>query len=784
MATNDNLHFDVSTGLKRVLGRELITDDEVAIFELVKNSFDAGADTVQLYFGDDMIVIADNGSGMSYEDLTGKWLFVAYSSKRGDRSADDFRNIAAERRHYAGSKGIGRFSSDRLGEEVVLQSRPRGRAKAVHRLTVDWELFEKDAKEHFEKVPVRYAEQTSFQLPRELRRFESTLKHGTAVTIQRLRRPWPRQRILDLKASLAKLINPFGEETDGFGIHITAPAEAAEDKRLVALHATEGEKPLPKDIVNGQIGNFIFTTLQDKTTFIRVTIDGTELHSTLTDRGEVIYRIAEPNPYQHLAAAGFKCEIYYLNQSAKNTFARRVGLPSVQFGSVFLFRNNFRVYPVGEDGDDWFGFNRRKQQGYTRYLGSREVIGRVDVSGADEDFQEASSRNQSLIDTPAVEQLRKAVMEHCLKRLEKYVVPVSWEDPADGKSDDLSRLMTDQGRARVSAAVASLVDNDKVRLIEYSKRLVDLINERSSDFEASLVSLRAIAEKTGDTKMLARLDSAERRFDDLKKSEADARRVADKALAVADAATRRAATAEAEVETERRRAHFLESFVNADAATILNLHHQVTIYAVDIAQQIENFLTETAGKASIPRDTVLKTLEQMAFLNRKVMSVTRFAAKANFKLDSEKIETDLAAFIYDYIEQIARTTGSARLQIAAENTHPGMKLRFNPIDASIIVDNLISNSRKAKATRIKFVLTQEAKSGLTIHVSDNGRGLPPGTNRSRIFEMGYTTTQGSGLGLYHVRQALGEMGGSIEIDDKVERGLGLVIKIAAKGRKA
>lgn len=784
MATKDSLHFDVSTGLKRVLGRELITDDEVAIFELVKNSFDAGADNVQLYFGDGMIVIADNGSGMSYEDLTDKWLFVAYSSKRTDRSADDFRNVAAERRHYAGSKGIGRFSSDRLGEEVVLQSRPRGRAKTVYRLTVDWELFEKDAKEHFEKVPVRYAEQDAFLLPRELRKFESTLEHGTAVTIQRLRRPWPRQRILNLKASLAKLINPFGEETDGFGIHITAPAEAAEDKRLIALHPEKGEKPLPRDLVNGQIGNFIFTTLQDKTTFIRVTIDGEELLTTLTDRGEVIYRIAEPNPYQHLSAAGFRCEIYYLNQSAKATFARRVGLPSVQFGSVFLFRNSFRVYPIGEDGDDWFGFNRRKQQGYTRYLGSREVIGRVDVSGSDEDFQEASSRNQGLIDTPAVQQLRKAVMENCLKRLEKYVVPVSWKDSADGQTDDLSRLMTDPGRARVSAAVANLVDNDKVRLIEYSQRLVDLINERSSDFETSLVSLRAIAEKTGDKKMLARLELAERRFDDLKKSEADARRVADKALAVAEAATRRAATAEAEVETEQRRAHFLESFVNVDTATILNLHHQVTIYAVDIAQQIENFLTETAGKASIPRDTVLKTLEQMAFLNRKVMSVTKFAAKANFKLDSEKIETDLATFIYDYIEQIARTTGSARLQISAENTHPGMKLRFNPIDASIIVDNLISNARKAKASRIKFVLTQKDKSGLTIHVSDNGRGLTPGTNRSRIFEMGYTTTQGSGLGLYHVRQALGEMGGSIELDDQIEKGLGLVIKIAAKGRKA
>lgn len=784
LVTNNNLHFDVSTGLKRVLGRELITNDEVAIFELVKNSFDAGADNVQLFFGDGIIVIADNGSGMSYEDLTGKWLFVAYSSKRTVRFAEDFRNLAAERRHYAGSKGIGRFSSDRLGEEVVIQSRPQGRAKAVHQLTVDWELFEKDAKEHFEKIPVRYAAQEAFDLPCELRKFESTLESGTAVTIQRLRRPWPRQRILDLKASLAKLINPFGEETDGFGIHITSPAEAVEDERLTVMCAQEGGSPLLKDLVNGQIGNFIFSTLQDKTTFIRVSIEGQELRTTLTDRGEVIYRIAEPNPYEHLATAGFKCEIYYLNQSAKATFTRRVGLPSVRFGSVFLFRNNFRVYPIGEDGNDWFGFDRRKQQGYARFLGTREIIGRVDVSGSDEDFLEASSRNQGLVETPAVEQLHKVVMEHCLKRLEKYVVPVSWIDKADANTDDLSRLMTDPGRARVSMAVASLVDNEKVQLLQYSKRLVDLINERSSEFETSLVSLRAIAEKTQDKKMIERLDAAERRFDDLKKSEADARRVADKALAVAEAATRRAATAEVEIATERRRSHFLESFVNVDAATILNLHHQVTIYAVDIAQQIENFLTETAGKTLVPRDTVLKTLEQMAFLNRKVMSVTKFAARANFKLDSEKIDTDLAAFIYDYIEQIARTTGSARLQLIVENVHPGIKLRFNPIDASIIVDNFISNARKAKASRIKFVLTQEGKSGLTIHVSDNGRGLTPGTNRSRIFEMGYTTTLGSGLGLYHLRQALGEMGGSIELDDQVQKGLGFVIKIAEKGRKA
>jgi signal transduction histidine kinase len=765
------LNFDVSTGLKRVLGRELITDDEVAIFELVKNSFDAGARSVNLYFGEDSVVIADNGSGMSLEDLRTKWLFVAYSAKRDNGSGTDFRHITAQRGHFAGSKGIGRFSSDRLGKELILQTRTkRPKTGPVHQLTIDWQRFEKDDKEHFEKVPVKYAEIKRFQLPEQLRAFGSSLQHGTVIELKKLRRNWERSRLLELKASLAKLINPFGDTTDRFSIFITAPEEEDEDTEIKESAAKAGEEPLARDLVNGRVGNFIFSALQEKTTFIRVSIEAGHINTALTDRGELIYKIREPNPYKHLEQSDFTCEMYYLNQSAKLTFARRVGLPSVQFGSVFLFRNGFRVYPVGNDGDDWFGFDRRKQQGYARFLGTREIIGRVDVHGSDEDFKEASSRNQGLIDTPAVRQLHKAVMDHCLKRLEKYVVPVSWVDKADANTEDLSRLLTDPGRARVSAAVANLVDNDEVELLDYSKRLIDLINERSSEFESSLVSLKAIAEKTGDRALLSKLEIAEKRFDDLKRSEAEAREVADRERAAAEAATKRAESAEsaaaeaqAEAAIERRRAHFLESAVTLDTSTILNLHHQVTIYAVDIAQQIENLLADTAGSKTVSREMMLKAIEQIAFLNRKVLAVTRFAAKANFKLDSEKI---------------ARAVGSARLRIQVENIHPGMKLRFNPIDASIIVDNLLSNAKKAKASLIKFQLSPLDKTGLLIRVTDNGRGLPAGTIQQRIFEMGYTTTHGSGLGLYHVRQVLGEMGGTIEIESQShQKGAEFLIKL-------
>jgi hypothetical protein len=278
------LHFDVSTGLKRVLGRELITDDEVAIFEVVKNSFDASADAVHLYFGDDSVVIADNGHGMSKDDLRDKWLFVAYSEKRGHSGGKDFRNIVADRGHYAGSKGIGRFSSDRLGERLSLQTRPKGKKVGpVHRLDIDWSKFERNDKQHFESVPVEYSEMSSFQLPGALKKFGTSLSHGTVIEIGKLRQKWDRDKLLKLNASLAKLINPFGSDVDRFTIAIIAPDEVAEDKRVNAEAAKHKTKPLEKDLVNGRVGNFIFSDLQEKTTFIEVTIEAGHINTALTD---------------------------------------------------------------------------------------------------------------------------------------------------------------------------------------------------------------------------------------------------------------------------------------------------------------------------------------------------------------------------------------------------------------------------------------------------------------------------------------------------------------------
>ena len=784
---NEELYFDVSSGLKTVLGSELITDDEVAIFELVKNSFDADASHVDLYFDSDQIVISDNGHGMTKGDVSAKWLRVGYSSKREQNRAPDFRDVAEKRRRFAGSKGVGRISSDRLGRWLTLQTRSKNEGSGpVHRIKVDWNLFDSDHLKRFETIPLDHSEEaTGFKLPNELRKN----RHGTVITIEGLHNVWDRNSLIRLKNSLAKLINPFGASADGFTIHISAPAEKKTDINIAKQAKADDTELLPTHVVNGDVSNFIFSTLRDKTTFIemRVNDSGEHIESSLTDRGELIYRIREPNEFKRLAKSGFRCGLYFLNFSAKQTFTRRMGMPSFHFGSVFLFRNGFRVFPIGEWNDDWFGMERRKGQGYARFLGARDVIGRIDVAGSDKDFVEASSRNTGLIETPAVIELRECFMEHCLKRLEKYVVPVTFPDKEDKYAGDVSRLLTDPGRARVAEAVAKLVDKKEVELLDYSRNLVRILSERSEHFELSILNLRAIAESTKDKKLFEKIEVAEKRFEELRKREEAARRQADEERKAKEVAQARATKAEADAEVvaeqlaeERKRNLFLSSIASLDTDTILNLHHQVTIYAVDIHQQIENLIVSFAGKKTVPTEEILSALEGITLLNSKVLGVAKFATKANFRLESEKIKADLGKYLEQYINGVARDYLTSPLRkVSASSDEKSFVREFKPIDITVVIDNLISNAKKANATRVHFEITHPHADSVYITVADNGDGFKHRiTELSRVFEKGFTTTDGAGLGLFHVRQVLGEMNGTIEALRGEPKGAVFQIKIS------
>ena len=751
--TTETKPFRVSVGLKDLIGRDLITDDFVAVFELVKNSFDAHATKVRLLFEADRIAIADNGKGMSRQGILDKWLLVAYSAKRDGSEDDDYRRTRSRRQHpFAGEKGIGRFSCDRLGKALMLSSRS-GKG-SVQIVTVDWTLYEETPKRDFATVKVNITEAARFPSVRP----PSSASTGTVLEITGLRSEWPRKKLRKLRRDLAKLINPFESSQSKFQIEIDAPSESAEDRN---------DKDGP---INGAVENTLLDVLKRKTTSISVRISKSDnsMETVLEDRGEVIYRTREPNSYKNLAGTPVRADIYYLNRSAKHTFALRMGLPSVEYGSLFLFRNGFHVFPIGEERDDFFGLLRRKQQGVRRYLGTRDVIGRVDVPG-DTGFREATSRDQGLVQTPQVVALTKFVEEKCIRRLERYVVEIAWRDPEDQDREEPSRMSLDANRARIAELVRTLADAREVEIVDYNKDLVRIVDEKSEAFESSLSALEVVAERTDDAAMKRTMAKVRAQY-------REARAAAVEFLGDAEKADARAATAEQvsrratrDFERERERNRFLVAAQSLDGDTILNLHHQIMVQASDVQIGVKRMMRRLRSGETVGNEEWVDFLGTVAFRNSQILTTARFATKGGYREQAVEAGQDLAGYIADYIQTVAALWAPRGIRVECMRGGGALRRVFRPIDVGIVIDNLVSNAAKANARRVLFVLQSRKKrsAGLKITVADDGDGWPAGLRPvERVFEKGTTTTNGSGLGLFHVRQVVEAMLGAVEATEE------------------
>ena len=754
--------FKVSTGLKDLIGRDLITDDFVAVFELVKNSFDAHASSAWVRFDADRIIVSDDGKGMSHADIINKWLFVAYSAKRDNSEDDDYRDTVSRRRMpFAGAKGIGRFSCDRLGQRLLLSSRAAD--EQVQILEVDWTRYEEDSKREFSTVPVDLSQAPDFPDPTTKRGRDV----GTVLEIRDLRSSWGRDKILRLKRELAKLINPFSPGAPAFKIQVSAPAESAEDNNQLILHRHHGSRGQDTPpLVNGTVANNIRNVLKQRTTAVRVSIieNGSLIDTTLEDRGELVYRIREPNPYNGLEDADFRAEVCFLNRSAKTTFARRMGLPCIKFGSIFLFRNGFRIFPIGQEDDDFFGLARRKQQGTRRFLGTRDLIGCVEVAGV-AGFQEASSRNQGLIATPQVEQLRDCVRDKCVRRLERYVVDITWKDADDKDLEDTSRIKLDASSALVARLVSQLAATDGVQLVEYNPDLVRIVDEKSDAFESSLAALELLAEKTGDSDLVTRVSVARERISRLEAAEAQAREAQRRADSRASAVEKAAAAVEYKYQEELERNQFLMAAAALDQDTILNLHHQIMMHAADVGHGVQRMMRKLQTGTSVQRDEWLAFLDNVSFRNSQILTASRFATKGGYKQQAVKQCADLAVYIRDYTATVASLWAPRGISPAVQSTAKPIERLFRPIEVGIVIDNLVTNAAKARAAHIWFFLSSGSgpKPPLIVTVADDGIGWPATLDPlERIFEKGVTTTNGSGLGLYHVKQVIEGLGGAVK----------------------
>jgi signal transduction histidine kinase len=813
-------HFRTNVLLKNIVGKDLINDDNIAVSELVKNAYDAGAKKVDIYLknfeapavtkgrspdsinkqkeddadikkgeseiltisngsgigriekDDPEILIVDNGSGMSRTDIEEKWLNIAYSEKKYETKKG--------KRIMAGNKGVGRFSCDRLGKKLEMFTRSSG--GDLLRLRVDWEKFEVENKPDFEIQKITVAlEDVDLETFKESTGLNSLTK-GTVLRITELRSQWDKDALISLRRNLERLFNPnqaFEKET--FTLNIIVPSYEEYDKTAPA-----------KERINGEVVNQIFDRLNFKATSLESETDekGEFVTTVLRHDGNIVYEVVEKNNFKSLKLV--KIVIYFLNPYKKTYFKKQTGLNSVEFGSIFLFINGFRIPPYGNRGDDWLGLDGRKSQGINRYISTRDIVGRIEIEDFENRFKVVSSREGIVKDQSFQQLINFYYKTH--KRLEAFVVNgLDWDSIPDEarrqlRSSDAAFKWTekneeylesgDQKTRRIAENLLNILNatpesvvslNLNAQLLEQlSNQEQQTLNQILSHFEkydakvidkklsGALQELRDIVEK--QTRRLKRLE------DSLAKKESQLEELK------SDAANKEAENL------------FLKSITTLDQDNLLNFLHQIGLDSSTIKNTTERLLNKLSKAEAIDGEFLADSLDRISFANKKILAISQFATKANFKFQSQTMRADLVSFVEQYLQNVAKDYIAANLKISIEGHDAApFEVKMKPIEVSIILDNLLSNAKKAGAKEVKVKIHKIAPDSLEILFKDDGKGLSTQAKDIQdIFKKGFTTTTGSGLGLYHVSQILTSMNGTITAALTSDKGRGLEFRIRVR----
>lgn len=130
----ESIPFRMHPRVFAALGADLVTNDVVAVIELVKNSYDAFASNVWIRFSrddvdGDILEIEDDGQGMTKDVIEDIWCIVATPFKEDN----PFVKRGTKKRRVSGDKGLGRLSIARLGDRLhmLTQAPGSGRCQAL-----------------------------------------------------------------------------------------------------------------------------------------------------------------------------------------------------------------------------------------------------------------------------------------------------------------------------------------------------------------------------------------------------------------------------------------------------------------------------------------------------------------------------------------------------------------------------------------------------------------------------------------------------------------------------
>ena len=405
--THGLLSFKPKARLIKTIGEELISNDNVAITELVKNSYDAGSCIVDITFEGTVkekevaikknatrpeiikyiektgaiISIYDEGEGMDFQTIESAWMEPATNYKKQKESPNP-------KRKFSGEKGIGRFASAKLSQKLELITRKSGENEIV--VVFDWNAFS-DEDSYLEDVKVNW----------EIRAPKEIANSGTLLKLTELNEDWDENKIKDLRIALSRLLNPV-VPTEDFLISINLPE--AFDNRLSGIINRPDTLNRPNYSIKGSISangapsNIVF-------------------YSKKVGKEENLPIEAFSLPKNRSYSAGpfsFEFKIWDRDSESLEVLAdetksivRNVKKDLDDLCGISIYRDNIRVLPYGNQNNDWVRLDLRRVNNPTLRLSNNQIVGYVSIGLSTNPELKDQSNREGIVESNAFEDLKE-----------------------------------------------------------------------------------------------------------------------------------------------------------------------------------------------------------------------------------------------------------------------------------------------------------------------------------------------------------------------------------------
>jgi signal transduction histidine kinase len=709
--------FQAEGRLLQELGLRLVAKPEVALVELIKNSYDADSPicSVRLEKNEKVLVVADEGFGMTISDFKTKWMRIATSSKLAGETSPKYH------RPLTGAKGIGRFAVRYLGDYLLLESIAFDKAYGFPtKLTARFDWQKLDRAEDIGATSVEYT----------LTKAGDDIPTGTTLTITKLREATDFAKETKLRDEVLRIVSPLqaldsgpfqklhsGDGTDP-GFRVVLPGESTdEDVDLASLVLGNYWGRLVIELNGRQLKFRVWLPNINRPKVLNVTA-----HNSISKGLFVDIRFF-PRRKGIFQRKGFN------GQKAWRWVRDNCGIRVVDHG--------FHIRPYGFPNDDWLQLDIDKSHSernwrtaiakkhfpvsasekadpsanpvlYLPYnfqlvgavfVETRRKLGGQDVS----DLVPAMDR-EGLLENESFDELRKFV------RAGIEFLAHEDKDELDRQAEVEAKEIAREAREEIRRAIRyienspTLTSGDKVRIVKQYRHLADRIDEQeeySAQARRSLLTMSLLGVVAGFMTHESKAMVSEM---------------------------------EVAVETVRK---------------LARKHPELKQSAVELSQRLEQFQSQLDYVRLFVqnvRSSKEKSLSAAGQVRQILRRFEPFAVERGIKVSNK---------VGDNVE-------TPRVPVTA---YSGILL------------NLFTNALKA-VSAAKASITEpkitfrgwNEKSQHVIEVADNGVGIPPDLQK-RIWEPLYTTTSdmgnplgsGMGLGLSVVKQVVAELGGKVSL---------------------